>query len=220
MLSEALRLQLRPVGAGVPNLQSELLLSSLAAFTASFAANDHRELREWRERWSTPEKAVARRDLVWRTLKQYDLLGTTDEFYESTLLVARTLNWSFADVAAPERACSSLISVRSSWSVALRRDSRVDVFILFLTAGRYLTPPRLACARRRHGSTRTVTQVQLAPSRGRRKGGRGQERQRAERAATEDNARPVGTDPYTEQEMCERAAVCAGFSHGHGQPVL
>ena len=30
---------------GVPNLQSELLLSSLAAFTASFAANDHRELR-------------------------------------------------------------------------------------------------------------------------------------------------------------------------------
>jgi len=115
----------------VPNLQSELLLSSLAAFTASFAANDHRELREWRERWSTPEKAVARRDLVWRTLKQYDLLGTTDEFYESTLLVARTLNWSsFADVAAPERACSSTIPARSSWSVALRRDSRIDVLKL------------------------------------------------------------------------------------------
>ena len=37
----------------MPNLQSELLLSSLAALTASFAANDHRELlREWRERWS------------------------------------------------------------------------------------------------------------------------------------------------------------------------
>ena len=142
MQSEAPRLQLRPVGAGVPNLQSERLLSSLAAFTASFAASDHRELREWRERCSTPEKAVARRDLVWRTLKQYDLLGTTDEFYESTLLVARTLNWSL-HVTAPERACSSAIPARSSWSVALRRDSRVDVFILFLTAGRYLTPPRL-----------------------------------------------------------------------------
>ena len=87
---------------GVPNLQSELLLSSLAAFTASFAANDHRELREWRERWSTPAKAAARRDLVLRTLKHYDLLGTTDQFYESTLLVARTLNWSVQDVAAPE----------------------------------------------------------------------------------------------------------------------
>ena len=133
MQSEAPRLQLRPVGAGVPNLQSERLLSSLAAFTASFAASDHRELREWRERWSTPEKAVARRDLVWRTLKQYDLLGTTDEFYESTLLVASTLNWSL-HVTAPERACSSAIPARSSWSVALRRDSRVDVFILCLTA--------------------------------------------------------------------------------------
>jgi len=110
----------------VPNLQSELLLSSLAAFTASFAANDHRELREWRERWSTPEKAVARRDLVWRTLKQYDLLGTTDEFYESTLLVASTLNWSsFADVAAPEslleRHPGSLVVERGATSQLARR---------------------------------------------------------------------------------------------------
>ena len=93
----------------MPNLQSELLLSSLAALTASFAANDHRELREWRERWSTPEKVAARRDLVWRTLKQYDLLGTTDQFYESTLLVTRTLNWSLHDVTAPESSRESLL---------------------------------------------------------------------------------------------------------------
>ena len=117
------------------------------AFTASFAANDHRELREWRERWSTPDKAVARHDLIWRTLKQYDLLGTTDEFYESTLLVARTLNWSL-HVTAPERACSSAIPARSSWSVALRRNSRVDVFILFLTASLPHTSETGTCADR------------------------------------------------------------------------
>ena len=114
----------------MPNLQSELLLSSLAALTASFAANDHRELREWRERWSTPEKAPARHELVWRTLKQYDLLGTNYQFYESTLLVTRTLNWSLHDVTAPERACSSACPARSSWSVAPPRDSRVGILFL------------------------------------------------------------------------------------------
>ena len=86
----------------VPNLQSELLLSSKAAFTASFAPRDHKELKEWRERWATPAAAAARRRLVWQVLNEYDLLGTTDQFYESTLVVARALNWSAHDMAAPE----------------------------------------------------------------------------------------------------------------------
>ena len=86
----------------VPNLQSELLLSSKAAFTASFAPRDHKELTEWRERWATPAAAAARRRLVWQVLNEYDLLGTTDQFYESTLVVARALNWSAHDMAAPE----------------------------------------------------------------------------------------------------------------------
>ena len=86
----------------VPNLQSELLLSSKAAFTASFAPKDHTEIKEWRERWAMPAKAAARRRLVWQVLNEYDLLGTTDQFYESTLVVARALNWSAHDMAAPE----------------------------------------------------------------------------------------------------------------------
>ena len=69
-----------------------------------------------------PEKAVARRDLVWRTLKQYDLLGTTDQFYESTLLVARTLNWSHhARESLLERHPGSLVVERGATSQLARR---------------------------------------------------------------------------------------------------
>eukprot|EP00908_Phaeocystis_cordata_P023344 Transcript_5770.p1 GENE.Transcript_5770~~Transcript_5770.p1 ORF type:complete len:376 (+),score=40.81 Transcript_5770:839-1966(+) len=76
--------------------------ASQAAFTASFAARNHKELHEWRERWATPERAAERRRRVWEELRRYDLLGTTDQFYESVLVVARALNWSVRDVAAPE----------------------------------------------------------------------------------------------------------------------
>ena len=78
--------------------------ASQAAFTASFAARNHKELHEWRERWATPERAAERRRRVWEELRRYDLLGTTDQFYESVLVVARALNWSVRDVAAPEYA--------------------------------------------------------------------------------------------------------------------
>lgn len=86
----------------VPNLQSELFLSSKAAFTASFAPRDHKEIKEWRQRWAVPAKAAARRRLVWEVLNEYDLLGTTEQFEESSLVVARALNWSVHDMAAPE----------------------------------------------------------------------------------------------------------------------
>ena len=86
----------------VPNLQSELFLSSKAAFTASFAPKDHKEIKEWRQRWAVPAKAAARRRLVWELLNEYDLLGTTDQFEESSLVVARALNWSVHDMAAPD----------------------------------------------------------------------------------------------------------------------
>ena len=57
----------------VPNLQSELLLSSKAAPTAGFAPRRHPEIRAWAERWGSPQAAAERRSLVWRTLEQFDV---------------------------------------------------------------------------------------------------------------------------------------------------
>ena len=112
----------------VPNLQSELFLSSKAAFTASFAPKDHKEIKEWRQRWAVPAKAAARRRLVWELLNEYDLLGTTDQFEESSLVVARALNWSVHDMAAPDHllkqtpnAGDSCASARAAARSAVKR---------------------------------------------------------------------------------------------------
>ena len=89
----------------VPNLQTELLLSSKAAFAASFAPLGHPDLVAWRQRWSTPDRIAKRRSYAKRVVATFDVLGTTERFPESTLLVGRLLNWSTFDcVPNPEKA--------------------------------------------------------------------------------------------------------------------
>ena len=87
----------------VPNLQTELMLSSKAAFAASFAPHGHPDLLAWKERWATAKRAEERRQLALRTFSAFDFAGTTERFDETTLLVARALNWSVADASAPPR---------------------------------------------------------------------------------------------------------------------
>ena len=90
---------------GVPNLQTELLLSSKAAFAASFAPVGHPDLKRWQQRWATPARRAERRRLALHTLDAFDVLGTTERFAESTLLAGRyQLNWSvFDSTPSPER---------------------------------------------------------------------------------------------------------------------
>ncbi len=94
--------------SSVPNLQSELLLSSKAAFTASFAGLPHREIAEWRGRWENPRESSARRKQLLRVASWFDVLGTAERFDETSLLVGRNLGWRPADAApsqfAPEAA--------------------------------------------------------------------------------------------------------------------
>ena len=87
----------------VPNLQTELMLSSKAAFAASFAPHGHADLLAWKERWATAERAEERRELALRTFRAFDFPGTTERFDETTLLLARALNWSVVDASAPPR---------------------------------------------------------------------------------------------------------------------
>lgn len=87
----------------VPNLQTELLLSSNAAFTASFAPIGHKDLDAWKARWNSLERASKRRALALRVLGAFDIVGTTARFEETTLLVAQALNWSTRDAAYPFR---------------------------------------------------------------------------------------------------------------------
>ena len=89
--------------ATVPNLQTELLLSSKAAFTASFAPIGHADLAAWQARWATPQLREARRALALETAGAFDILGTTERFDETTLLATRALNWSVSDSIAPPR---------------------------------------------------------------------------------------------------------------------
>ena len=89
----------------VPNLQTELLLSSKSAFAASFAPGGHPDLVAWQRRWSTPERHAARRKLALHSVHAFDVLGTTERFAESTLLVGSLLNWSVTDsVPAADKA--------------------------------------------------------------------------------------------------------------------
>ena len=85
----------------VPNLQTELLLSSKSAFTASFAPKSHKELKAWSARWETAGLHAERRALALKVVRSFDVLGTTKRFDETTLLVARALNWSVGDAASP-----------------------------------------------------------------------------------------------------------------------
>ena len=88
----------------VPNLQTELLLSSKAAFTASYAPVGNKDLVAWKRNWDNPEIAAQRRSLAVRMASGFDVLGTTERFDETTLLVAQALNWSTADAAqAPSK---------------------------------------------------------------------------------------------------------------------
>lgn len=92
---------------GVPNLQTELLLSSKAAFTASFASLGHEDLKSWQARWSTPERTQARRKLALNVLAAHDVVGTTERFAESALVLALGLNWTAYDAAPPPHAADS-----------------------------------------------------------------------------------------------------------------
>ena len=85
----------------VPNLQTELLLSSKSAFAASFAPIGHRDLVAWKGRWATEELGAARRALALRVARSFDIIGTTRRFDETALLVARALNWSVEEVSSP-----------------------------------------------------------------------------------------------------------------------
>ena len=85
----------------VPNLQTELLLSSKAAFTASFAPMAHPDLVAWRRRWQGANRSAARRELALRVAHAFDVMGTTENFSASTLLVARALNWTARDALPP-----------------------------------------------------------------------------------------------------------------------
>lgn len=58
----------------LPNLQTELLLSSKNAFTASFAPIGHRDLAAWAARWDTPNRSAARRELALRVVRAFDVL--------------------------------------------------------------------------------------------------------------------------------------------------
>ena len=87
----------------VPNLQTDLMLSSKHAFTASFAPLGHKDLEAWKARWGPPNGTLwqERRALALRVAKAFDVLGTTERFNEASLLIARRLNWSIYDAAPP-----------------------------------------------------------------------------------------------------------------------
>ena len=87
-----------------PNLQAELLLSSKAAFTASFAALDHAEVTAWKARWADANASAARAAAAHAALGAYDVVGTTERFDESTLHVARRIGWSVNDAVVRWRA--------------------------------------------------------------------------------------------------------------------
>ena len=84
-----------------PNLQSELVVSSRAATTAAYANKAHPEVRAWRRRWDDEAMASRRRALVWQMVRAYDVLGVTDMFDETALVVARALGWGPDDAVAP-----------------------------------------------------------------------------------------------------------------------
>ena len=77
-----------------PNLQAELLLSSTAAGTASFAGLEHRDVAEWKARWADPERAKERTATVWRVLRSFDVVGTLERFDESNLVLGRAIGWA------------------------------------------------------------------------------------------------------------------------------
>ena len=77
-----------------PNLQAELLLSSTAAFTASFAGLEHRDVTEWKARWADPQRAKERTATVWRVLRSFDVVGTLERFDESNLVLGRAIGWA------------------------------------------------------------------------------------------------------------------------------
>mmetsp|Transcript_22312 Transcript_22312/g.55508 ORF Transcript_22312/g.55508 Transcript_22312/m.55508 type:complete len:402 (-) Transcript_22312:109-1314(-) len=85
----------------VPNLQSELVLSSKAASTAGFAPRTHPEVRAWVKRWGSLKAYSERRARVWQSVKLYNVVGTTELFDETNLLVARALSWDPSDAASP-----------------------------------------------------------------------------------------------------------------------
>ena len=89
-----MRKELEAWARTVPNLQTELLLSSKAAFAASFAPLGHRDIAEWRQRWHGPNATATRRALALRVASNFDLLGPTGRFDEIHLLVAKRLNWT------------------------------------------------------------------------------------------------------------------------------
>ena len=114
----------------VPNLQSELLLSSKAAFTASYAGLAHQEVEEWGRRWARPGLAAERRAAVLRAVASFDILGTNDRFDETALLIARAVGWRAADAAQglasvpPSEMCNGL-PPRTALAAAARQKGQM-----------------------------------------------------------------------------------------------
>lgn len=77
----------------VPNLQSELLLSSKAAHVASWAPIRGRDRLAWVARWTNNGTSVDAEAAVWRALRTYTHIGTTERFDESNLVLANDLHW-------------------------------------------------------------------------------------------------------------------------------
>jgi len=77
-----------------PNLQAEILLYSRSANTAAYCPLVHEERTAWAARWRGGDhNATARAAAAWRSLRSYDVVGTTERFDESALLVLRRLGW-------------------------------------------------------------------------------------------------------------------------------
>mmetsp|Transcript_29304 Transcript_29304/g.71180 ORF Transcript_29304/g.71180 Transcript_29304/m.71180 type:complete len:222 (+) Transcript_29304:239-904(+) len=125
----------------VPNLQSELVLSSKAASTAGFAPRTHPEVRAWVKRWGSLKAYSERRARVWQSVKLYNVLLPTTN---APSLLARGMNIS----SGPSFACRSL--ARRSCSTR-RTCSSLELF-----------RGTLAMLRRRYTNMRCLKLVQAA----------------------------------------------------------
>ena len=74
-----------------PNLQAELLLSSTAAFTASFAGLEHRDVTEWKARWADPQRAERTATVGASALRRRRHAGA---LRRGNLVLGRAIGWA------------------------------------------------------------------------------------------------------------------------------
>jgi hypothetical protein len=130
--------------AATPNLQAENLLSSASANTASYGRLADPERLEWLARWSGDDaNSTARASAAWRTLANYDVVGTTERYDECVAVTS----------AAPD---SSHLSRASELILArLRRSTLVVLGRLewgYQVAARAPRPKQPGCVVRRGDS--------------------------------------------------------------------